>query len=261
MREFTDQLGKKIVLQNIPQRVISIVPSQTELLFDVGLSDKIIGRTKFCIHPKPLIDKVQKVGGTKNLTIDLIQSLQPNLIIANKEENVKEQIEALEKICPVWISDITTIDEALQMMRSIGEIFEVQKNIAQLIETIENNFAQLQSFEKQKVIYLIWQEPMMTIGGDTFIHQLLSKAGLVNVFSHQNRYPEITDEQIIASDAALILLSSEPYPFTEKHKTAFENKFPNKKIVLVDGEMFSWYGSRMKLAANYFLQLRKNRIG
>ena len=240
MREFTDQLGRKIVLNKIPQRVISIVPSQTELLFDIGLCDKIIGRTKFCIHPKQLIDKVQKVGGTKNLNIDLIKSLHPDLIIANKEENVKEQIEALEKICPIWISDITTVDEALQMMRSIGEIFEVQEKVASLIESIKNNFAQLQSFEKQKVIYLIWQKPMMTIGSDTFIHQLLAKAGLMNVFSRQNRYPEITDEQINASDAAFILLSSEPYPFKEKQKKEFENKFPNKKILFTTAKKYAW---------------------
>ena len=256
--ETIDQLQRKIFLPDVPQRVISLVPSLTELLFDIGLEKNIIGRTKFCIHPNDKVKNVQRIGGTKNINIDLIKSLHPDLIIANKEENVKEQIELLEKFCPVWISDISSVDDAFSMMNSFGNIFDVKTTTDFLIDSIRNDFNQLQSFKIKKVIYLIWQKPLLTIGGDTFIHQLLNRAGMQNVFNLELRYPEITKEQIRLSDAEYILLSSEPYPFKEYDKQIFEKNFPSKKIILVDGEMFSWYGSRMKKAAQYFIDLRKN---
>ena len=154
------------------------------------------------------------------------------------------------------------IGKHYQMIRKIGsgafgEIFEAEAQAQQLVEAIKENFSRLKKFSSIPAIYLIWQEPFIGIGEDTFIHQMLKMAGFINVFGDRNRYPEISENEINTSNAEYILLSSEPFPFKEKHKKEFENKFPNKKIVLVDGEMFSWYGSRMKLAAKYFEQLRK----
>ncbi len=253
---YFDQLGESIDLKHVPKRIVSLVPSQTELLFDLGLENKIVGRTKFCIHPTSKIEQIKRVGGTKNLNIEVIKSLVPDLIIANKEENVLEQIKELKSFCPVYTSDIKNVEEAFDMMRCIGAIINVEQQAESLIQSIIQSFSRLNDFEKIKVVYLIWQNPMMTVGGDTFINQLLEKAGMENVFGDKNRYPKISVEEIKVSNADYILLSSEPFPFQEKHLKEIEKLFPTQKIILVDGEMFSWYGSRMKFAANYFLQLR-----
>ncbi len=254
---FTDQIGETIDLKNVPERIVSLVPSQTELLFDLGLENKLVGRTKFCIHPASKVESIKRVGGTKNLNIETIKNLAPDLIIANKEENVFEQINELKSFCPVYTSDIKNMDDAFEMMRHIGAMMNVPQQAESLIQSILHSFSLLNNFEKIKVVYLIWQNPMMTVGSDTFINQLLEKAGMENVCADKIRYPEISVEEIKSSNADYILLSSEPFPFKEKQLMEFEKIFPTQKIVLVDGEMFSWYGSRMKFAAEYFLQLRK----
>ena len=257
MFQCKDQLGRTVTLNNFPpKRIISLVPSQTELLFDLGLDEEVIGITKFCVHPQHWFENKKRVGGTKNINIEKIRSLQPDLILANKEENVKEQIEQLEKIAPVWVSDITTFEDALQMINSIGAITNTTSKAESLIKRITTNFSQLQTTNhKLQTCYLIWRNPYMTIGGDTFINDMLNKCGLQNVFEHLMRYPEITIEQLVAANPQLILLSSEPYPFKEKHVEELQPFFNNTKIILVDGEMFSWYGSRMIHAPNYFASL------
>jgi ABC-type Fe3+-hydroxamate transport system substrate-binding protein len=244
MKIFHDQLNRPISLTNTPSRIISLVPSQTELLFDLGLDEFVLGRTKFCIHPADKIKSVRRIGGTKNLNIELIKSMQPDLIIANKEENTKEQIDELAQHFPVWISDIKNLDEALDMIKRLGELLAVEKKSDEIIAAIKTNFAALQQFKIKEVIYFIWQQPYISIGADTFINSMLQAAGFKNVL--QNNH----------SSAEYLLLSSEPFPFKEKQKQKFEKLFPTKKIVLVDGEMFSWYGSRLVKAADYFLKLR-----
>ena len=266
MFQCTDQLGRIISLKHFPpKKIISLVPSQTELLFDLGLDEEVIGITKFCVHPEHWFRNKERVGGTKNVNIEKIRSLQPDLILANKEENVKEQIEQLETIAPVWISDITTFEDALQMINSIGAITNTTSKAESLIKRITTNFSQLrttnlptgQAGHKLQTCYLIWRNPYMTIGGDTFINDMLSKCGLQNVFEHLMRYPEITIEKLVAANPQLILLSSEPYPFKEKHVEELKPFFNNTKIILVDGEMFSWYGSRMIHAPNYFASIQQ----
>jgi ABC-type Fe3+-hydroxamate transport system substrate-binding protein len=256
MKIFCDQLNRPISLANSPQRIISLVPSQTELLYDLGVEQKLIGRTKFCIHPSEKVKNIQRIGGTKNLNIDLIKSLQPDLIIANKEENTKEQIDELAKHFPVWISDIKNLEEAFDMITKLGELLEVADKSIALVHSIQQKFAALQKFETKKAIYFIWQNPYISIGADTFIHDMMRCSGSENMLQNKNRYPEISEAEIKNSEAEYLLLSSEPYPFKEKQKQEFEKLFPTKKIILVDGEMFSWYGSRLVKAADYFLQLQ-----
>jgi len=260
MFQCKDQSGRTVVLKKFPpKRIISLIPSQTELLFDLGLDEEVIGITKFCVHPEHWFRNKERVGGTKNVNIEKIRSLQPDLILANKEENVKEQIEQLETIAPVWISDITTFEDAIQMIKNIGEITNKREKALSLILHIVKNFSQVQTTNhKLQTCYLIWRNPYMTIGGDTFINDMLNKCGLQNVFEDLKRYPEITIEQLVAANPQLILLSSEPYPFKEKHIEELRPFFSNTKIILVDGEMFSWYGSRMIHAPNYFSSLIKN---
>ena len=262
MFECKDQLGRNVVLREYPpKRIISLVPSQTELLYDLGLNEETIGITKFCVHPEHWFRNKERVGGTKKVNIEKVKELKPDLILANKEENVKEQIEQLEQIAPIWISDIHTFEDALQMIKSIGEITGTTEKAASLITRINMNFNELQTTNYAEGIpsgqtcYLIWRNPYMTIGGDTFINNMLYNCGLQNVFEHLKRYPEISIEELSSANPQLILLSSEPYPFKEKHVEELKPHIPNAKIILVDGEMFSWYGSRLLHVADYFNNL------
>ncbi len=256
MNIFTDQLGNTIELSSSPKRIISLVPSQTELLYDLGLDQEVIGLTKFCIHPDHWFINKQRVGGTKNINIEKIKSLQPDLVIANKEENVKEQIDALREIAPVWVSDVNNLADALAMISSIGEMTGKVSKAKELINNIRNGFQKLSAINFQlSTAYLIWKDPYMTIGGDTFINDMLQRCGFPNVFEHLNRYPETSVDQLKTTNCKLLLLSSEPYPFKEQHIEELQQHLPNTKIMLVDGEMFSWYGSRLQYAPAYFAKL------
>ena len=257
MALYTDQLGRTIELKQTPKRIISLVPSQTELLFDLGLDDEVTGITKFCVHPEKWFRSKTRVGGTKQLHLDTIKDLQPDLIIANKEENVREQIEELSKKFPVWTSDVNDLDSALEMMQAIGEITGKAVRAKQITDQIKENFSQLQtSKHKLRTCYLIWKDPYMTVGGDTFINDMLNRAGFQNIVEHQKRYPEISPDQLLLADCRLLLLSSEPFPFKQKHIDELQPLLPQTKIILADGELFSWYGSRLLKAPAYFQQLQ-----
>ena len=252
MPAFYDQLHRVIDLPQVPQKIISLVPSQTELLFYLGLDSKIIGITKFCIHPYDKVKTKTKVGGTKQLNIPLIKELRPSLIIANKEENEQSQVEELMNICPVWISDIANLPDALNMIQNIGEIVGCATQAAALTQSITREFNKLNaSTLNVRVAYLIWRKPYMAAGAGTFIDSMLQLCGLTNAFDQQ-RYPEINNEMLIHAAPDVVMLSSEPYPFDEKNKAELRHILPNAKIILVDGEMFSWYGNRLLLAPEYF---------
>jgi ABC-type Fe3+-hydroxamate transport system substrate-binding protein len=258
---FTDQLNREISINYPPKRIISIVPSQTELLFELGLAEEIIGITKFCIHPAVQFKVKTKVGGTKKLNLELIRSLKPDLIIGNKEENTKEDIELLSKEFPVWMSDIYTLEDAMKTITQIAELVDRQPEAAYLNYLINAGFTDLQTLALQQgidqtVAYLIWKNPYMLAGGNTFINDILVKNGLTNVIK-ENRYPEIELEELAGLKPDLVFLSSEPYPFREKHAEALKAAIPGAKVMLVDGEMFSWYGSRLVKAVQYLFQLQK----
>lgn len=256
MPSYSDQTGQTIFLESIPQRIISLVPSQTELLYDLGLDNEVAGITKFCVHPGKWFRSKQRVGGTKRLNMKIIQQLQPDLIIANKEENVKEQVEELQKKFPVWISDIHNLDDAFEMIEQVGMMTGKDDTSGQLISAIKKEFSQLQPMHQPlPAIYLIWQNPYITVGGDTFIHSMMEAAGFSNLFENEKRYPEITIEQLQRLNPALLLLSSEPFPFKQKHAEELQALLPGSTILLVDGEMFSWYGSRLRYAPACFARL------
>ena len=259
MRQVVDQMGRTVMLPEFPQRIVSLVPSQTELLYDLGLANSIVGQTVFCIHPKDQFHKANKIGGTKKLQIQKIMELQPDLIIGNKEENEKSQIEELEKQFPVWMSDIYDLTTAIEMIRGIGNIVQKQAAAEICINEIVTDFENLQrSFKNfaRKSLYLIWKDPYMAAGQETFIHDIMNKAGFTNVIT-QKRYPELSESQIHALAPELVMLSSEPYPFKEKHISELKSLLPKAKILLVDGEMFSWYGSRLKMTTQYLVHLIK----
>lgn len=253
-------LQKTSDLHYTPKRIVSLVPSQTELLHYLGLEKETVGITKFCVHPENWFKTKPRVGGTKAVKNKIIHDLKPDLIIANKEENVKEQVELLAKDYPIWVTDVNNLQEALAMINDIGEITAKQKQADLLIKKISEGFDSLTSAfktgdPKLKTAYLIWRKPYMTIGNDTFINDMLIKCGFENVFVSRKRYPEINIEDLLITNCQLILLSSEPYPFKQKHIDELSDQLPGRKIVLVDGEMFSWYGSRLLHAPDYFKTL------
>ncbi|MFT5601633.1 MAG: ABC-type Fe3+-hydroxamate transport system substrate-binding protein [Flavobacteriales bacterium] len=252
-----DQMGKEHYLNAPPKRIISIVPSQTELLFDLNLESEVIGITKFCIHPDKWFKTKERIGGTKNLNIDKIRALKPDLIIGNKEENNLADIEILQKEFTVWMSDIFDLTDALEMIQSIGKM----TNRDSLSSTLTSNIStQFESFATnsnlKKAVYLIWNNPIMSAGKDTFINEMLPLAGFENLILEE-RYPELTEEMIISLNPEMLLLSSEPFPFKEKHVIAFKKILPDAQIKIVDGEMFSWYGSRLLKAPEYFNSLKE----
>jgi len=260
-KSFTDQLGREITINFLPKRIISVVPSQTELLFDLGLDEEIIGLTKFCIHPIDKFATRTKVGGTKKLNIDLIKDLQPDLIIGNKEENTQNEIEELAEYFPVWMSDIYTLDDARKTINQIGELVDREPEAAYLNHLISTGFKDLKTLAVQKqidkrVAYLIWRKPYMVAGKHTFIDDVLLANGMTNVMQ-KSRYPEIDLSELKTLNPELILLSSEPYPFGEKHIEEIRSVIPDVRIMLVDGEMFSWYGSRLVKAVQYFFEFQK----
>ena len=237
------------------KRIISLVPSITELLFDLGLDEEVIGITKFCVHPNKWYQRKQRVGGTKNLNTDLIKQLKPDLIIANKEENERSQVEELANFCNVLLTDVVDLHGAQQMITNIGKCTH-KSGVARIInKLIKDGFSNLTPLNPPvKCAYFIWQEPYMIAGKDTFISDLMLKCGFIN-FTDQDRYPEISLKELESADCDLILLSSEPYPFNINHLETFRNLLPHKRIELVDGEMFSWYGSRLCRAPLYFQKL------
>lgn len=239
-----------------PKKIISLVPSQTELLYHLGLQDEVVGITKFCIHPMEWFKNKKKVGGTKTVNIEFVHQLKPDIIIANKEENEKEQVEILMKDFNVWVTDVCNLKDALAMMNDIGHLTNTANAAKQLIAKIKKEFMLLKnSILKIPAAYLIWQKPYMTIGGDTFISDMMDYCGLKNIFSDKKRYPEITLEELQFANCQLVLLSSEPYPFKQKHVDELQQFLREKKILLVNGEMFSWYGSRLLKTPSYFKKL------
>ncbi|MNK64427.1 Vitamin B12-binding protein precursor [compost metagenome] len=235
-------------------KVISLVPSITETLFDLGLtSDEIVGRTKFCIHPKELVKNIEIIGGTKNLNIAKIKALKPDLIIANKEENVKEQVEELMKDFKVLVTNVETLEDNYYLIKQLGHLLGKEEK-AQFLNIKTYEVFDIPKREKKlNVAYLIWKDPYMTVGGDTFISRILEELGFENQFKNQKRYPEIQLEDL--KEADLIFLSSEPFPFKEKHMAEIQTICVNQKIMIVDGEAFSWYGTHLAKCGEYYREL------
>ena len=260
MKTFTDQIGNQHIFESTPKRIVSIVPSQTELLYDLGLEDSIVGITKFCVHPIHFNKTKTIVGGTKNINFEKVKALNPDVIIANKEENTKEIVEKLSQICPVIVTDIYTIEDNLQMILALGKLFNKRIEAQKWFDKITFAYHDFQNFIKdkptKKVAYFIWKDPYMVAGSDNFINELLKLNHFTNIFQDSGRYPEIALEKLqVEKDLDLLFLSSEPFPFTEEHALEIKKNALHSKTVLVDGEMFSWYGSRLLKAFTYFKKL------
>lgn len=255
-----DQMGSPVVLETKPKRIISLVPSQTELMFDLGLDEEIVGITKFCVHPPGKRKSRKVVGGTKNFKFDIIDQLEPDLIIGNKEENYKEGILTLKQKYPVFMSDIESLSQACDMMEAIGTLVDKEERAEEIVRAIKFGFEDLKPKVFKRALYLIWKNPYMSIGKDTFIHEMMHCCGFENVLGKAVRYPVVTEDEIRDIRPEIILLSSEPFPFKEKHITEIKIDFPSSDVALVDGEMFSWYGSRLLHSAAYFKKIYARMI-
>ncbi|MFT7428497.1 MAG: iron complex transport system substrate-binding protein [Nonlabens sp.] len=267
-----DQLGRMISLDQLPERIISLVPSQTELLIDLGLEDRLVGVTRYCIHPAGLIDKKKVIGGTKKIVESRILELQPDLIICNREENTPAIVSFCDHIAPTYVSDIDNLEQALEMIADLGELTGAKFKAKSLIRNISSSFKTLKKPEvKHKALYLIWKKPYMSVGKGTFINDMLEKAGFINAAQGFVRYPELDVEAMIKLQPEAVFLSSEPYPFTvddfAELKLAFltapsqdpikPNVIPEFKVV--DGELFSWYGSRLLKTPEYLQSLQPKK--
>lgn len=243
-----------IRLEDFPVRIVSLVPSQTELLYDLQLEEQVVGITKFCIHPDSWFQNKQRVGGTKNVNIEKVRELRPDLIIGNKEENTQSDIEQLREIAPVWMSDIDTLEHALEMIIEIGKLTNRATKSRHISNAIRINFEHFRQTitKKWTCLYFMWKDPYFTVGTNTFIHAMIEECGGINLQT-KPRYPEWDFSQSVSPD--VILLSTEPYPFNESHRAFFSEKYPKANILLADGEYFSWYGSRLEKAPAYFKEL------
>ena len=288
MPSFIDQLNRTIYLPEPPRRIISLVPSQTELLYTLGLDDAVVGITKFCVHPESWYHNKPRIGGTKAIDPARIDALRPDLIIANKEENEKPQIEALAGRYPVWISDVKTLPDALDMIRNIGLLTDTWQRATGLAEAITREFAALPRTALPPAAYFIWPPkgfpfrtrrkdpgasvrhspaertralgPWMAAGSDTFIPDMLHHCGFSTAFGGNHRYPTVNLSDLTGRADTIILLSSEPYPFRKRHIEEVREILPDAKTHLVDGQIFSWYGSRLLQAPAYFQHLRRQLI-
>lgn len=258
----TDDMGNLHTFNKVPQRIVSLVPSQTELLVDLGLESKIVGITKFCVHPEGLRTKKTIVGGTKKVDYNKIKELAPDVVICNKEENTLEIVENLREIFTVWVTDVITVDDNLKMINDFGNLFDCLEEASQWnfnITLALNDFKQfIESKPIQKAAYFIWKNPCMVAGSTTFINELLQLNRFEIFFANQSRYPEIQLEKINENgNLDFVFLSSEPYPFKEKDALEMQDFCPQAIIILVDGEMFSWHGSRLLKALAYFKELHQ----
>jgi ABC-type Fe3+-hydroxamate transport system substrate-binding protein len=243
-----DQTGYPVTLSGVPKRIISLVPSQTELLHQLGLETETVGITRFCIEPDAWYRTKTRVGGTKQVNHEIIRELSPDLIIGNKEENSQADIEALRALYPVWLSDVITIGDAVSMIRQIGGMTGKGIEAEMLSSAIEGAYSGLQFSERSKsplrVAYLIWNEPLMAAGAGTFIHSMMQCCGWINCFGNKDRYPVVTEAELREQAPDVILLSTEPYPFNREHCQRLSGTL-GIRTELVDGEAFSWYGPRM----------------
>lgn len=239
---YTDQLGNKLNFSGPPRRIVCLVPSITELVAYFEMDTEVVGITKFCIYPTSWFQNKERVGGTKTIDIEKVRALKADLVIGNKEENTKEDIEALMSFTNVWMSDVNSLGDVKSLILSFSHLFNKAEKGTELIAQLDKYFELHASEGRGKsVLYLIWHSPGIVVGKNTYIDSYLSAIGYQNCVSLE-RYPAISDLSDLQPD--VVLLSSEPFPFKETHLAFYQALFPSATIKLVDGERYSWYGVR-----------------
>jgi ABC-type Fe3+-hydroxamate transport system substrate-binding protein len=252
--KITDHLNRTVILKSKPERVVSMVPSLTETLADLGLAENLVAVTRFCKYPSNVVNTLPKIGGPKNINLEKIIDLKPDFVVAVKEENNKKQVLSLAEHVPVFVFDINTLEDSFDMLQLLGTIFEIQEISAQWIKRIKEKLEILKpSVVAEKTLYMIWKKPWMAAGKSTFIGSMMQVAGFNNLIS--GRYPEISENEMRKADA--ILLATEPYHFNENDRKQLQEMFSGTRVIIVDGEMFTWYGTHMLKAFDYFTSFRQ----
>ncbi len=251
-KEIIDHIGRTVTYSFPPKRIVSLCPGITETLFALNLENEIVGRTRFCIFPKGTVEKVPAVAGTKDIQLDAIHAVHPDLIIVEKEENTKEIVDVLEKHYPVFVAEVQSVDEAYRMIQDMGQLTDRLQQANALVNDIKGQFNSLPSYANKRISYVIWRKPYMVVGNDTYIQSLLSRMGFINPFaSFEGRYPVVTEDDFKNAQLDYVFLASEPYPYKDKHKEEFQKIMPKTVPLIVDGEMF-WYGAKMLESIHYF---------
>jgi len=260
MYQVTDQIGQTHYFNKPPQRVVSLVPSITYLLHRLDLDDVVLGITRFCKLPAHFKKSKTIIGGTKQVNFDKVKQLRPDLFIISKEENTKEIADALQSIAPVFVTDVYDCASNKALISSMGQIFDIPEKANLLQAQIDKAKSDLLAIRLQKTyktLYFIWQNPWMTVGGDTFINQMMQLSGFQNIYADQKRYPTVDLSSINSKNIDVILLSSEPFPFKEKHRNLLQKQFLHAKILLVEGEPFTWFGAYPDIGFRYLQNLLK----
>jgi len=254
-----DSLGRRVTLPEQPRRIVSLVPSITELLADLDLEERVVGVTRFCELPDGWREAKTIVGGTKDVKADVVADLQADFVLANQEENEKTDVETLANGLgvPVYVTEVRTVPDATDMIRTVGYLTATAEAANEMADAIDERFDALPRMEPVRAVYLIWREPYMTVGGDTFIHDVMTRGGFKGVFSGDTRYPEITIDEIVAKAPDVVLCSSEPFPFHQKERFTADLRaaLPESDIRVVDGQLFSWYGPRLLHTPEYLTSL------
>ncbi|WP_431030002.1 ABC transporter substrate-binding protein [Lysinibacillus sp. LZ02] len=253
MKQVVDHLGRSVTYAFPPKRIISLCPAITETLFHLSLQQEIVGRTKYCIFPEQQVAHVQTVGGTKQVDLATIQSLQPDLIIMEKEENTKEMVDMLENHFPVYVFQVESISEAQRMIEDAGQLVNRVEKSKELVLQIDVALKALPR-KSGRAAYMMWRKPYMVVGATTYINDMLETVGFENPFTaSEGRYPVVDIEALKNAQLDYLFLSTEPFPFAQKHIEELALHLPNTTIQIIDGEMF-WYGAKMKEAAPYLKQ-------
>jgi len=256
-RTIIDQLNRKVEINEELKNIVSLVPSLTELLFFFGMEGKIKGITSFCSNPPEKVKFVKTVGGPITINYEIIDEISPDLIIAGKSENNKEQIEHLSSKYPVWVSDVKSLEDAFKMIEKIGVICNKSELAYNITQNLSVSFDLLSEKTNIKVAYLVWEKPFIVAGNNTFVNDILKKTGFINVFKNLEGYPKVTAKELNNCNADFVLLPSEPYPFENHHIDSYKSIIPGAKILLVDGQLFSWYGNRLLVSVNYFKNIKR----
>ena len=256
-----DALGRQFDFDTAPRRIVSLVPSITETLFAFGLEHEIVGATDYCVHPEDRLARVPRVGGTKNVRVDEVAALEPDLVIANREENRRRNVEALEaRGLRVFVTYVRTLAEAVRDLGTLGRIVRRHAEAAAIARDLDAALGEVGGGPAPRVLALIWKKPWMTLNCDTFAHDMIVASGGQNAFADADtRYPRISEAEMAAADPEVILLPTEPYAFCETERRELGSldcpAARSRRIHVVEGELLSWYGPRMPRALRTFSRL------
>lgn len=255
-----DHLGRQVDLPKVAQRIVSLCPSITETLFHLGVGERIVGRTRFCVRPPEVVHHARVVGGTKQVDVGRVRALCPDLVIAQKEENTREVVEALAQFVPVFVGDVETWDDGLRLIDDLGTVTGSVPAALRLERAVREAFVNVPRADGVRVAWLIWRNPWMAAGAGTYLDDLLQRAGFVNICARvgESRYPQTTPEELRERGVQVVFLSSEPYPFKESHARELGAQLAGAHVhvLCADGEL-SWYGAGMVRAASELTRLAR----